>query len=155
MDVKEGNKVILVHDGSQKETEAGVRRKWSSDLPQQSKMGRKPSSEAGPGQRTAFPDSKQQTEMLLTARAWHVPETGREVARVPCPVPAASLGHSPTPNVLSPASGYFHALAGETRSHQTGLLVGCSQHSAGHGGHITIAVVSFMLCKFTSASFFF
>lgn len=66
-----------------------------------------------------------------------VPETGREVARVPFNVPTASLGHSPSPHLLAPVSGYPHALAGARRSQESIPLVVCPQQSAGHGGPIT------------------
>lgn len=83
--MKEGNKVISAQDDSQKETEARVRGRWSSDLRQHFKMGRKPSSQPVSARaEDSLPDSKQQTETLVTARVRHVPETGREAARVPC-----------------------------------------------------------------------
>jgi hypothetical protein len=117
VDVKEGNKVISAHDDSQKETEARMRGKWSSDLRQHFKMGRKPNSHPGPGQKTAFQRANSKQKCSSQQESGMFQKLAERQLGFPALCQQASLGRSPTPQVLSPASGYSHALAGEMRSH--------------------------------------
>lgn len=117
VDMKERNKVLSVHDDSQKETEARMRGKWSSDLRQQFKMGKKPSSHPGPGQKTAFQREHSKQKCSPQQESSVFQKLAERQLRFPALCQLPPLAIPPLHHPLSSFRKYSHALDGEIRSH--------------------------------------